>query len=224
MLRCPHPHVQKYAPVRAASQALQLPLKKNFTTPIYKKPIHPQGRTGFSCIKARQDYFLTAGQHFLPQFLSAVHLHLDASQALSLQQASFLQVLPCEHSWASALPQACLHSFLQQQVHASFVHPSLHLVPSGQAHATFLQTVSQATASPPSFAAGATCSVAFPFATGALLFPDLQATKLKAAKANTKISFLIVLWFLIWFLTFAYQKLCFAHALPFKSLPPAQKP
>ena len=30
MLRCPHPHVQKYAPVRAASQALQLPPKKEF--------------------------------------------------------------------------------------------------------------------------------------------------------------------------------------------------
>lgn len=195
MLRCPHPHARKYAPVRAASQALQLPTK-NFTYLIYgkRKPVHPQGRTGFSCIKTRQDYFLTAGQHFLPQFLSAVHLHLDASQAFSLQQASFLQVLPCGHCWAAAFPQFCLHSFLQQ-VQLSFVQPAWHLAPCGHAQATFLQAVSQTASQPPVLEAGATCSVAFPFAAGALLLPDLQATKLKAAKANTKISFLIVLWF-----------------------------
>ena len=126
----------------------------------------------------------------MPQFLSAVHLHLDASQAFSLQQASFLQVLPCGHCWAAAFPQFCLQSFLQQ-VQLSFVQPAWHLAPCGHAQATFLQAVSQTAAQPPSLDAGATCSVASPFAAGALLLPDLQATKLKAANANTKISFFI---------------------------------
>ena len=78
----------------------------------------------------------------MPQFLSAVHLHLDASQAFSLQQASFLQVLPCGHCWAAAFPQFCLQSFLQQ-VQLSFVQPAWHLAPCGHAQATFLQAVSQ---------------------------------------------------------------------------------
>ncbi len=45
MLRCPHPHARKYAPVRAASQALQLPTK-NFTYLIYgKKKAGPSAGT-----------------------------------------------------------------------------------------------------------------------------------------------------------------------------------
>ena len=45
MLRCPHPHARKYAPVRAASQALQPP-SKNFTYLIYgKKKAGPSAGT-----------------------------------------------------------------------------------------------------------------------------------------------------------------------------------